>query len=242
MPDPTKVPFGFLPPASELPRGTLRVLVLGDSVALALGARMHFAQGSARTWTDHRAIGDCSILDGIAPVFSMSGPPHGNGNCARDWVSDVKELRPDVALVVLGGAYFSTVKVDGKRRGVCHPGWGAAYGKRLVELLDEMRPFTGRRAVSLAAYPVGKWRRPGLDDDVDCYNRILTDAAEKSGAEVVDLNAYACPEKKCTLTSRGAPVRPDGLHFDGLGAEDTAQWVLAELRRRASDAATDAGD
>jgi hypothetical protein len=224
------IPFGYIPPASELPPGTLRVLVLGDSVGLALGARMHFAQDSARAYVDHRAIGDCSILDGVAPVFSMSGPPHGNGNCARAWVDDVKELRPDATVLVIGGAYFSTVRVDGKRRAVCHPGWRAAYEKRLTELLVAISPFAGRRVVLSAAYPVGKWRRPGLNDDVDCYNAILRASAVAAGADLVDLNAYACPERQCTLTSRDEPVRPDGLHFDGLGAEDTARWVLAQLR------------
>jgi hypothetical protein len=68
-----------------------------------------------------------------------------------------------------------------------------------------------------------------LNDDVDCYNRILRDAAAKGSAELIDLDAFVCPGRKCTLTSRGAPVRPDGLHFDGLGAEDTALWILAQI-------------
>jgi peptidoglycan/LPS O-acetylase OafA/YrhL/lysophospholipase L1-like esterase len=225
------VDFGVIPPASALADGTLRVLVLGDSVALALGARMHFAQDSAHAYADHRAIGDCSILDGITPVFSMSGPPHGNGNCARNWVTDVEELKPDVTAIVLGGAYFSTVEVDGRRRSVCHPGWGAAYGKRLRELLEAIAPHTKRRAVVLAAYPVGKWQTPTLNGKVDCYNRILKEAAESAGADAIDLNAFVCPNGRCTITSRDAPVRPDGLHFDGLGAEDTARWVLQQLRQ-----------
>jgi peptidoglycan/LPS O-acetylase OafA/YrhL len=230
------IPFGVIPPASELPPGTLRVLVLGDSVALSLGARMHFAQDTAHAYVDHRAVGDCSILDGIAPVFSMSGPPHGNGNCARAWVDDVQELRPDVTIIVLGGAYFSTVKIEGKRRSVCHAGWRDAYGKRLSELLVAIAPFTSRRFVVSAVYPVGKWQTPTLNDNVDCYNQLLRDAAEGSGADLLDLNAFVCPERRCTVMSSGAPVRPDGLHFDGLGAEETSRWVLAQIRRALSSA------
>jgi peptidoglycan/LPS O-acetylase OafA/YrhL len=225
------IPIGSIPPPSELPPGTLRVLVLGDSVGLALGARLHYAQDSANAYVDQRAIGDCSILDGVVPVFSMSGPPHGNGNCARAWVDDVKELSPDVTVIVIGGAYFSTVKVDGRRRSVCHPGWGDAYGKRLSELLVAIAPYTRRRVVLEAAYPVGKWQTPTLNDNVDCYNRILHEAVEAApGSEIVLLNAFVCPDKKCTLTSRDQPVRPDGLHFDGLGAEETARWILGRLR------------
>lgn len=236
------IPFGVIPPASELPPGTLRVLVLGDSVAWTLGMRMHYAQDSIHAYVDHRAVGDCSILDGVAPVFSMSGEPHGNGNCASSWVDDVKELRPDVTVVVIGGAYFSTVRADGRKRHVCHPAWHDAYSKRLSELLTSMAPFTGRSVVLGAAYPVGKWQTPTLNSDVDCYNRILKDATTQAKAELVDLNAFVCPDRKCTMTSRGAPVRPDGLHFDGLGAEDTAIWILSQLRPEDGGASTQAGE
>jgi hypothetical protein len=124
---------------------------------------------------------------------------------------------------VLGGAYFSTVKVEGRWRSVCERGWHDAYARRLADLLGTMAPFTRRRAVVLAAYPVGHWQTPMLDDKVDCYNAILR-------------NGFVCPARACVVTSRGAPVRPDGLHFDGLGAEDTAQWVLAQLRTGAGAA------
>lgn len=224
------VAMNLIPPASELPPDTLRVLVVGDSVGLALGARMRWAQDSGHAFVAQRAVGDCSILDGYAPVFSMSGEPHGNGNCAADWVSDARELEPDVVAIVIGGAYFSRVKVDGRSRGVCHPGWGGPYRERLATLLGEIAPHARRRVVVLAAYPVGKWQTPTRNGDVDCYNRILRDAASDAGADVIDLNAYACPGGKCTMKSREAAVRPDGLHFDGLGAEDTARWVLAQLR------------
>ena len=232
------IPIGSIPPPGELPPGTLRVLVLGDSVGLALSARMHWASlATTGTYTDQRAVGDCSILDGVAPVFSMSGELHGNGNCAAGWKTDVEELRPDVALIVIGGAYFSRVRVEGRSRGVCHPGWAGPYRTELARLLGELGAtgFAKRRAVLLAAYPVGKWQTPTRNDDVDCYNRILRDAAASAGADVIDLNSFVCPtDHTCTLTSRDAPIRPDGLHFDGPGAEDTARWVLARLHEIAA--------
>ncbi len=208
----------------------MSVLVVGDSVGLSLGARMYWLASSAAAVVEQRAIGDCSILDGFVPVHSMSGEPHGNGNCAGSWVEDACELHPDITLIVIGGAYFSSVKAGGRWRGVCEDGWHDAYRKRLSALLDAIRPYTKRRVVLLAAYPVGKWQTPTLDDNVDCYNRILRDAAEASAAEILDLNAYVCPERRCVMTSHDVAVRPDGLHFDGRGAEETGGWVLAQLR------------
>ena len=213
----------------------MNVLVVGDSVGIALGARMHWAELSENAVVEQRAIGDCSILDGFVPVHSMCGDPHGNGNCAGSWVEDARELKPDVFMIVIGGAYFSTVKAGGRWRSVCERGWHDAYAKRLSALLDAVRPLAMRRVVLLAAYPVGKWQTPTLDDNVDCYNRILRDAATASGAETIDLNAYLCPDRTCIMTSHEEPVRPDGLHFDGAGAEDTARWVLAQLRAREPD-------
>jgi peptidoglycan/LPS O-acetylase OafA/YrhL/lysophospholipase L1-like esterase len=228
------VPIDMIPERAELAATTMRVLVVGDSVGLALGGRMRYAQATADAFVAERAIGDCSILDGIVPTHSLSGSPHDNGNCARHWQRDVTELRPDVTVVILGGAYFSTVKVAGRWISVCDPGWHDAYARRLGDLLGAIAPDTRRRVVVLAAYPVGHWQTPTLDDKVDCYNGILRDAAGATGAEVVDLNGFVCPGRACVVTSRGAPVRPDGLHFDGLGAEDTARWVLAQLRAGAA--------
>ena len=208
----------------------LKVLVVGDSVGIALGGRMGWDGKSDNVDVEQRAIGDCSILDGLVPVHSMAGYPHGNPNCAGSWIEDTRELRPDVTLIVIGGAYFSTVKVGGRWRKVCEAGWHDAYVKRMSALLEAIAPNTKRRVILLAAYPVGKWQTPTLNDNVDCFNRILRDAAAPSHAETIDLNSYLCPEQSCLMTSHDAPVRPDGLHFDGPGAEDTARWVLAQLR------------
>jgi hypothetical protein len=218
------------PPRDQLNPTTQRVLVLGDSVGISLGNRMYWAQRYMDSVVVQRAIGDCSILDGIVPVHSMGGWDHGNGNCARNWVKDVEELHPDVTMIVIGGAYFSKVKADGRWRSVCERGWHDPFVKRLGELLVAMAPNAGRRVVVLAAYPVGKWQKKGLDDMVDCFDRMLREAAEASGSEVLDLNGWLCPAHKCTMTSNDAPVRPDGLHFDGLGAEETARWVFEQIR------------
>ena len=220
------------------PKRTMHVLVVGDSVGLSLGGRMYWDQTVYSAQVDDRAMGDCSILDGWAAVLSMGGYPHGNGDCSRNWTRDAKELHPDVTLVVLGGAYFSWVRAGGRKRNVCEREWHDPYLRRLTARLTELAPLSPRRVVLLSAYPVGHWQTAKRNDEVDCYNRILREAAEKSGADVLDLAAWLCPGRECTTTSRDAPVRPDGLHFDGLGAVDTSWWVLGQLRER-FDAAGD---
>ncbi|HEY1958030.1 MAG TPA: acyltransferase family protein [Polyangiaceae bacterium] len=223
-------PVNTFPLPAALPPNAVRALVVGDSVGISLGSRMYWVRRPADPFVVQRSRGDCSILDGVVPVHSMSGWPHGNGNCATEWENDVKELEPDVVLVVLGGAYFSKVKSRGAWRNACDRGWSDAYEKKLASLLRAMAPHTKRLVVALAAYPVGKWQKPGVDDLVDCYDKTLVATAKDAGADVLDVNAYLCPNKECVLESRNDVVRPDGLHFGATGADDVSHWTLDALK------------
>ena len=230
-------PVGFvaapLPPPppvrAEAPPPT-NVLVVGDSVGIALGGRMGWDGKPENFLVEQRAVGDCSILQDIVPVRSMSGLHHGNPNCAASWKEDAAEVRPDIFVVVIGGAYFATVQVGGRWRRACDSGYHDAYAKRLGELLEAVKPFAKRRVVVLAAYPVGKWQNPTRNTEVDCFNQALRDGASAADAEVLDLNPWLCPDHTCTMKSKDLPVRPDGLHFDGPGAEETSHWVIDRLR------------
>lgn len=221
------VPFGALPDRASLPPDTLRVLVLGDSVGQALGAYMRQGQSEEHAFVAPRCIGDCSILSGVDRVTSMAGDPPGNGNCASSWNADVTELRPDVTLIVIGGAYFMLVRSSTS----CSPVWQKAYSAELRRRIMALQSIHSHRVVlALAAYPVGKFATPVFRKKVDCYDRVLTDVAKSTGAEILDLSAHTCPEGQCLLESEGAPIRPDGLHYDGPGSRETAAWVLRTLR------------
>src|SRR5262249_34294626 len=139
------------PPPSERPPDAVRALVLGDSVGISLGSRMYWVRRPDDAFVVQRAIGDCSILDGVVPVHSMNGWPHGNGNCASAWESDAKELEPDVTVIVLGGAYFSSVKAGGRWRYACERGFADPYQRELASRLRTIAPYTKRRLVVLAA-------------------------------------------------------------------------------------------
>jgi hypothetical protein len=63
---------------------------------------------------------------------------------------------------------------------------------------------------------------------------MLTEVAAASpGVKLLPLKEQVCPgsdHTSCALTSQGAPIRPDGMHFEGLGGEETARWVLGQIR------------
>jgi hypothetical protein len=42
-----------------------------------------------------------------------------------------------------------------------------------------------------------------------------------------------CPQGRCRDEIDGATLRPDGLHFEGPGADVVVRWVAPQLRRLA---------
>ena len=223
------VPMNALPPRSG--KGPLRVLVLGDSVAMSLGRRMRYTQDPKEVFVAERGVGDCALTDDVAPTLSMGGVRHWRGDCAKNWESDLRETDPDVVLVLLAGAYFSKIKADGQYRAACHPGYGRIYKDKLARRLRAVHALGPTPVVMLAPYPTGRWQTPSRNAEVDCFNASQREAARESDALVVDPLPSLCPNGTCTLTSDGIPVRPDGLHFDGAGADSFARWASTEVTR-----------
>jgi len=214
-----------------LPEGTVKVLIVGDSVAQALGERMRAVQGGTGTFVTERGTPDCSIMEGKLPARSLTNVPHDGGNCAARWESDADELHPDVTLVVLGGGYFARVEVEGRWQRSCEPAWDAAYAEELYGRLKMLADKSGRVYLARVPYPVGGWQKPALNAQVDCFNRLLDGVAKRDARiRVLDLSAHLCPGGTCALESEGAPIRPDGMHFGGKGAEAVARWVIGEIK------------
>jgi peptidoglycan/LPS O-acetylase OafA/YrhL len=223
-PDFNSVKSSVLPLRGDLPPGTLRILVLGDSVGQYLGEAMRFQQSAAQAFVAQRAVGACSIHE--AAVYYVKGERMTGTSCSATWVEDAAELRPDVTLITLGGAFL------GPR--TCEPDWRKAYRDRLTFLLRAMGPNAGRVILALVPYPGERWRTPGMLKLVECFNDELARIATDEGRDTLDLMGHVCPTKECILISNGWPVRNDGLHFDGPGAAETASWTLSEIRRIAA--------
>ncbi len=215
------VPARTLPEPEELRPGTLRVLTLGDSVAQFLGVALRHSQDDREVFIAERGVGSCSIFEEADRI--VDGVRIEGSSCSRDWVADVEALRPDVTFFVLGGAFLTTKACDSDFRD--------AYQKRFGVLLDTMGSRAGKVIIALVPYPMGRWRAGNVPDRVVCFNSILTDFSRSRGLATLDLMGFVCPTKECNLLSKGEPIRPDGLHFDGVGAEETAAFTWREIRR-----------
>lgn len=226
----------LLPPARDLAPGTQRILVLGDSVAQALGIALRAQQTSVSAFVAERGVGDCSIMESRKDLHrgQALGHPDPTHGCAARWVADVAELEPDLTLVVVGGAFMTPMTIDKKKVQACDPGWQEFYRARLHQLADEMGPRAGRLVLATSPAPGPRWRERNTLAWVDCLNGALTTVARERGLATLDLGGYLCPGHDCKLLSSGAPIRPDGLHPAGPGAEELAGWVLLNLRALAA--------
>lgn len=221
-PTPFSVELRALPVKEALPPGTLRILVLGDSVAKFLGLAMRYRQDEKQAFVAERGVGSCSIFE--AKPYVENGKTLMSSSCSASWAADVAELRPDVTLILMGGGYLSD--------GACTKSFQTAYEKRVFDLVKVMEPHAGQIVITRVPYPVKTWRHSNVLERADCFNEMLVRIAQKGHYDVVDLMHYVCPSRACNMESNGKPLRPDGLHFDGGGTEDTARWVLDELRRK----------
>jgi lysophospholipase L1-like esterase len=219
------VPFQELPSVDRLPEGTTRVLVLGDSVANKLGTAMRYRQEEFNSFVAERGVGNCSILKSATGLGSVDGPR----DCAATWLTDLEQLRPDATFLVLGGGFLNRLPLNDGWVSSCSPEFEAAYTARLTELIASIRPLAGRLWMARVPYPVGRWRGRDTLATVDCFNRILERALQPFGVEWVDLMQHVCPTSECRLLDAGSPIRPDGLHFDGAGTENTARFALERV-------------
>jgi lysophospholipase L1-like esterase len=190
-----------------------------------------------------RGVGDCSLLEGVVPTISLNNTVHQGGNCAARWAADTVELTPSVTFVVLGGGFFAKARIGGGILRACDPPWRAAFARELTRRLDSIRASSGRVVVALAPYPVGLWVKANPPSLVDCFDETTAEVVRGfPDVHLLDLRAELCPGGVCALESGGAPIRPDGVHFDGPGAEAIARTTLARLLEEARPAGTaDAG-
>lgn len=220
-PTPFSVKLRDLPPRQELPPGTLRILVVGDSVAKFLGLAMRYRQDEVKAFVAERGVGSCNIF--ASTPYVERGKRLMSSSCSMHWTEDVSELHPDVTLVVMGGAFLNEKS--------CERAFQKQYQARIFELVRGMGANAGRVVLTRVPYPMRDWRHGKVLQQADCLNEMLVETARLGGLGLLDLMSYLCPTPACIAESGGKPVRPDGLHFDGGGAEETARWVLSEMWR-----------
>ncbi len=235
--------------AAAPPSRPLRVLVVGDSVAVTLAARTPPALLSQVTVTSRALLG-CGVVPGATVIGGRVFPPP--ADCAAwrdDWRAGVAADHPDVVVVLVGAWEVADHRVDGRTLRV-----GTAAYAQLVEsaVRDGLDIVTqAGEPVALLTAPcyheesrdLGGSASPRNDPDRVAWvnDRLRAAAAGVPGVSVVDLHAYLCPGEHFLAERGGEQLRYDGVHFSDAGAADVWNWLLPQLESLAAPAGGTAG-
>jgi hypothetical protein len=183
------------------------------------------------------AYDGCSLERGAtaARYFGGGGDvPLGDNDCTSGWSEAVARFQPEVAVVVLAGQILGEWQIDGGWTHLCDPRYDEWYGKQVLDGVTTLAS-SGARVV-LVAPPPGNlsWLPPELNEAVKCLGRIERAVVQQHPmVSVVDLGTLVCPQGRCRDEIDGATLRPDGLHFEGPGADVVVRWVAPQLWRLA---------
>jgi lysophospholipase L1-like esterase len=200
-------------------RGHLPMVVLaGDSfMSQLLPPLVDRLAGRARTHT--RVLGGSGLVD---PDL--------------DWLAlarrQVRRVRPDVTVLMLGGADgFDMTTPEGQHVPCCEEPWIAEYSRRVQEL-TEIYARQGAAPVVWILLPAP--RSAELRSNFAAVNEAIRRAVQ-GGTRLVDLPALLTPgfQYREAIQRGGRRVRvrsEDGTHFTVAGASISAQRVLRVLR------------
>jgi peptidoglycan/LPS O-acetylase OafA/YrhL len=219
-------------PATTPAAGTPRLMIAGDSIAFFLGQRLDQIQGDLGVISGSTALPGCRFTPG------RSRFPDGRivtdddwPMCNLTWSDSITKLRPDVAYLMLNGPGNTDREVDGQWTRPCEPRFDDYLTAKLNDAIDILGSTGATVAIATAA------ERPSGDDltRLGCFNQAIRDvAASRPRVRVIDVEGFVCPDHVCVEQVDGQVIRPDGVHFRGIGADYVLNWVVPQLAEIAS--------
>ncbi len=230
----------------------VRVLLLGDSVALTLGLGLGIQPEQDKygyRLFDEGILG-CGVVDG--PAVELRGavdltPPPCNGSTPTageaasslpwpdQWRTAMATVKPNVVVVLAGRWEVLDRKYKGAWTNILNPVY-AAYVKSQLERASTLVTTTGANLVFFTAPCTDEGEQPDgqpWPEDNPArlaeYNKLVRQVAAlyPKTDSVVDLDAAACPGGKFTTSLDGVAVRgSDGIHFTVQGGEVLAQDLM----------------
>jgi peptidoglycan/LPS O-acetylase OafA/YrhL len=243
---PTKPGLFALPATrpADLPGGQdVRALLLGDSLALTLGAGLGTDAGRWGVSLDNQGKVGCD-LDPSSVVNiegSITQAAQGCAGWPKAWQELVDRSNPDVVAVLLGRWEVSDRIIDGKWTQIGEPAWDRVYAAdlaRAIRILSSRGAhvviFTLPYIMQTTEAPDGEpWdiNQPVRTND---YNALVRQVVARSGgrASVIDLNRLLDPAGTYTSYLEGVRVRnPDNEHVSLLGGKLLRPLILPSLVR-----------
>jgi len=239
---PADAPMPTVEASSQAP---IRVMVLGESVAMLLDPGLSDVAGQSNIVVWNRAAVGCGFLD-------LEIWHDGQGNLSKDvakqctewhkaWQQDVNDFEPDVVLMAFGVWDSEDIQTSNGKLLAGTPEWNA-YVHDGLEMRFATLTSQGAKLM-LATFPYvspGLWSltsngQQTIDDSarrMDDLNAVYRGFAAEHPGQVflVDLNGFADPEGKYTdLYIDGVRMREDGVHFTTQGSYVVARWLVPQI-------------
>ncbi len=244
---------------STAPSGRLDVLLIGDSVAYALGEEFRKEAGRRGQRAEVLAAEGCVALRSQALRF-LNGRVFDLRPCAafrERWVASVARLEPALVLLLEGWSGEGAKRIAAGWSHPCRADFDAAHAADLTDLILSIGAAGAVTAVVVMPPPSVPDLSPSFshqwaatpDAELDalfrervaCQNRVREQVARKTGAILLDLRARVCPGDACLREVDGFVLRSDGMHFEGRGAAWASRWLLDRIDPRASLRGSSAG-
>jgi peptidoglycan/LPS O-acetylase OafA/YrhL len=229
------------PPAGLPPGRHVRVLLLGDSMALTLGYGLKV---NAKRWgatVDNQGQIGCD-LDPNSTVNiegSITKAAQGCAGWPTKWRKMIDRLDPDVVAVELGRWEVSDRIVDGHWTQIGEPAWDHLYAAELAQAIRILSSKGAHVVIFTLPYIAQTTEAPnGTPWDINQpvrtndYNALVRQVVARSSgrAKVFDLNRAIDPHGVYTSYLDGVRVRnPDDEHFSTLGGELLRPLILPTL-------------
>ena len=217
--------------------GPLRVLLLGDSVALTLGQALPDYPGLSVT---SEAILGCGLARGTPYRYFGSvrdGPPECE-TWPQRWSEAVGRTDPDVVAVLVGRWEVMDRMRDGRWQHIGEPAFDDYIAGELEQAITVLGAH-GARVVFLTAPYYHRGERPDggtwPEDEpwrADAYNAVLSKVVARHSGSValLPLGAEVSPGRAYTEYVDGLMMRYDGVHLTPRGVQRIlAPWLLPRL-------------
>jgi peptidoglycan/LPS O-acetylase OafA/YrhL len=211
-----------------------RMLVVGNSIASSLAS-----EGFARLTTEPRTE---VVNDGIPSCDFPPTPlvrdvheetPSTPIDCTANWPLMVDGFDPDIAMLILGDVHEQRYFFDGRWLSACDPEFAPHLRHALDQAVGVLGSRGARVVLTTSAYAIsvaGEAASRPIRALTRCGNALVRAFAIEHSLQVVDLQRLVCPVgDTCLGTLDGAPIRPDGMHYQGRAAQLVGAWVLHQL-------------
>ncbi|MCB1248524.1 MAG: acyltransferase, partial [Acidimicrobiales bacterium] len=241
------VPEAGTAPILRAPDRPDRVLVVGDSVAGELAKAMTARQDELGLLVADRALYACPLGSESWRIRDDSGIVDDRPACAQYaalWTEAVSTFRPDAVVLLYGGAPLGEREVAGAYLDACDPAFVDWYEVEMTKAIDLLASYGATVFVAPAAPSTSAFfDAEEMARRTACMTEgAVAAVAARPAARLLRLDQWTCPPDgievadvpttdpteplgECRLDADGVDLRPDGIHFEGPGADLAVDWT-----------------